>query len=53
MQRFLLSVATATILQLPWILSANAATPLQSRVDTPVRIASVTKTYVAASGVGD
>jgi D-alanyl-D-alanine carboxypeptidase len=84
-------VATATILQLPWILSANAATPLQNRVnsmhaqnpdipalsvaiirngetldsgtvglvdideslqfsvDTPVRIASVTKTYVAAT----
>lgn len=91
MQRFLLSVATATILQLPWILSASAATSLQNRVDsvhaqypdipalsvviihngetldsgtmglvdideslqfsvdTPVRIASVTKTYVAAT----
>ena len=91
MQRFLLSVATAIILQLPWMLSAGAATSLQSRVDsvhaqnpdipalsvviihngealdsgtmglvdvdeslkftvdTPVRIASVTKTYVAAT----
>jgi hypothetical protein len=34
MQRFLLTVATATILQLPWMLSASAVTPLQNRVDS-------------------
>jgi D-alanyl-D-alanine carboxypeptidase len=91
MRRFLFTVVTATILQLPWILSVSAATPLQAQVDsvhaqnpdmpalavvivhngkaldsgavgladpdedlpftvdTPVRIASVTKTYVAAT----